>query len=456
MAKKIIKKRVVTKKTKRSLLLPQPLVIALVAIAVAGGAIYSVRTKNTIAPLQIAEITNANGSVNLSLNAAKNTLATQEETIITLKFDAPTTPINVASVEISYNPDLLTISNVTKGEKFVTELVPASTNNGKITFTYGVAVAANAGQTGQGTIATFTAKAKALGTANISLIDTTQVLVSGVSTNALREITNTTLTVTDPNASTTTSPSTNTNSSPSTSPSLEPSVSPSTDPSTDPSTTPSTSPTTSPTSSPVVNKPASPTNLRYNCYSNGTRITLRWDEVSGATSYSLTLDQKDGDNDQTTTSTRAEKDLDIKSNTIYTWKVAATKDSVSGDSATVADIKCSGDSTSATPTPSPTPSPTPTPTPAPTKKSLSQTVSNIFKPKSPSPTPSPSLKSTPVPLASFVPSSPISSPGSLADIFASPTTADEPIEGRDSTSFIAKIFIGWQALFIKLVESITR
>lgn len=449
MAKKSIKKRVVAKSNKKSSALAQSLVIALVALAVAGGAIYSVRTKNTVTPLQIAEITNANGSVNLSLIAAKNTLAPQEETIITLKFDAPTTPINVASVDISYNPDLLTISNVTKGEKFVTELTPASTSNGKLTFTYGVAVAANAGQTGQGTVATFTAKAKTIGSANLTFNDTTQVLVNGASSNALREITNTTLTIADPNASTTTSPSTDTSSSPSTNPSLEPSASPSTNPSTDPS----TSPSTSPTSSPVVNKPASPTNLRYNCYSNGTRITLRWDEVSGATSYTLSLDQKDGDNDQNTTSTRAEKDLDIKSNTTYTWKIAANKEGVSGDSATVADIKCSGDNTSATPTPSPTPTPTPTPTPAPTKKSLSQTVSNIFKPKSPSP--SPSLKSSPVPLASFVPSSPISSPGSLADIFASPST--EPSrEGADNIGFISKIFIGWQALFIKLVESITR
>jgi len=455
MAKKNLKKRVVTKKTKKPYPIPQSLVIALVALVVAGGALYSVRTKHTITPVQIAEITNTNGSVNLSLLAAKTNLAPQEETTITLKFDAPTTPINVASVDISYNPDLLTISNVTKGEKFVTELVPASTSNGKITFTYGVAVAANAGQTGQGTIATFTVKAKTVGAANLTFNDSTQVLVSGASTNALREITNTTLTIADPNASTTTSPSTNaSSSSPSTSPSLEPSVSPSTTPSTDPSTTPSTSPSTSPTSSPVVNKPASPTNLRYNCYSNGTRITLRWDEVTGATSYSLTLDQKDGDNDQTTTSTRAEKDLDIKSNTTYIWKVAASKDSVSGDSATVADIKCTGNNASATPTPSPTPTPTPTPTPAPTKKSLSQTVSNIFKPKSPSP--SPSLKSSPVPLASFVPSSPISSPGSLADIFASPSSEPSPNNRTDNTSFISKIFIGWQALFIKLVESLTK
>lgn len=439
MAKKSPKKKVVTKKTSP---FPQPLVIAIVALMVAGGALYSVRTKNIIAPLQIAEITNSNGSVNLSLIASKTNLAPQEETTITLNFDAPTTPINVASVDISYNPELLTISNVTKGEKFVTELTPASTSNGKITFTYGVAVAASAGQTGQGTIATFTAKAKAVGAANLTLNDTTQVLVSGVNTNALREITNTTLTIADPNASTTTLPST----------SLEPSVSPSADPSTDPS----TSPSASPTSSPVVNKPPAPTNLRYNCYSNGTRITLRWDEVTGATSYNLTFDQKDGDNDQSTTSTRAEKDLDIKSNTVYTWKVSATKDGLSSASSTIAEIKCSGETTNSTPSPSPSPTQSPSPTPAPTKQSFTKAVSNIFKPKSPSPTPLPSQQPSPTSTVTSTASSPTSSPGSLADIFAQPSVAPNTTPNTDNTSLISKILLGWQAIFLRIVETITR
>lgn len=428
------------------------LLIILIILLLGGYFLYRSIIINTIAPVQIAEIKNSTGTVNLNLQASKTELAPNEETTISVNYDSPTNKMTVISGEITYDPNLLTPSNFVRGSDFPTELIAASASNGKITFTYGVAVAAGSGLTGQGNILTFTVKAKQVGSANLNFGDATDVRVVSVDTNALREIHNTTLTITNPNA----------DSSPSTSPSANPTASPSTNPSTypsiSPSTTPSSSPVSSPTSSPVVNKPASPTNLRYNCYNNGTRITLRWDEVAGATSYTLTLDQKDGDNDQNTTSTRTEKDLEIKSNTTYTWKVAANKDSVSGDSTTVADIKCSGDNTSVTPKPSPTPNPTFTPTPAPTKKSLSQTVSNIFKPKSPSPTPSPipSLKSSPVPLASFVPSSPISSPGSLSDIFASPTPTLTSTKITNTPSIISKIFLGWQALFIKLVESLTK
>ena len=451
-------KKTSKKSNQQKFLFSRSLVVAMVAIIIASGAIYSVRTTITPTPLQIAEISNASGTINLSLNPTTNNLNIGEETSISLTYDVQANDgLSSIKAELVFDPTLVSISDIVISDKFPTKLASAKVVDNKITFTYGVGAPEEPDfistlVTGHGTIATFKAKALKAGSVSVSISPSTLTLTKdGGDNNSLREITNTTINIVDPSASVAANPSTTTSS-----PSVNPSVEPSVEPSVSPSTTPSTKPIATPSDSPTIKKPDSPTNLRYNCYSNGSRITLRWDEATGATGYIISLDQKDGDNDTTTTSTRAEKDLDIKSNTFYTWKVAVTKDSVNSDPTTVSDIKCSGDSTNATPTPSPNSSPTPSPTPAPTKKSISQVVSNIFKPKSPSPSPKQSPNNSPVPLASFVPSSPISSPGSLSDIFASPSPELKTITSRDQTNLFSKIILGWQALFIRLVETLTK
>lgn len=441
--------------------------VVIILVVLSGYYVYRSLIALAPQPIQVAEIKNASGTVNLTISSDNLSLAPDQEATITVKYDSPTNKLTVVNGEISYDPAVLTPSNFLKAEGFPTEFVAATATNGKIKFTYGVAVAANSGLTGQGNVMTFKVRSKAVGSTTLSLTDATEVLTTGSDNNALKEITNTTITVADPSAtaSPSTAASTAASSSPSSNPSTNPSAtaSPSTEPSTNPSSNPSTTPSTNPSTSPdptepAAQKPQSPTNLKYNCYSGGKRITLRWDSVSGVSNYEVVFNQKDGDDKQTKTTTRPEIDLDVRANTTYTWQVVSIKNGVKSDPSTVADIKCSGDvaQSESTPTPTPTPTPAATPTPAPTKKPITQQIANIFKPKSPSPTPTPSTTSTPVPLASFIPSSPISSPGSLADIFATPSTEPEVAAKQDNTSFIAKIFLGWQALFIRLVETLTK
>lgn len=441
MAKKLRSTKSKSKSKSRS---NAKLYLVLIVIAVLLGVVYTFRPRPT--PIQIAEVTNAQGTVNLALIAEKSTLDPNESTLVTLRYDSPTEKLTAIEGEITFDPSVLTLSGAALSSDFPTQFVAPKIENGKLTFTAGVKVEAGAGLTGQGSVLTFQAKGKAVGQSTISVGSSTQVLTTVATSNTLREVTNVTLAVANPVVS----------SEPSADPSTDPSAEPSVKASASPSVSPSTQASADPSTPAAPNKPNAPTNLRYNCYSNGTRITLRWDDVSGATNYKITLDQKDGDNDQNTTSTRAEKDLDLKSNTTYSWKVAAVKNDVASDYTTVSDIKCNGDSTSSSSTPTPTPSPTATPTPTPTPKpnKVIQAIQNLVKPKSPSPTPTPVGSIAPreqnVQLAS-----PISSPGSLADVFASPV-ADDVVTPKDEPSFLRKIVLGWQAIFIRVIEAITR
>lgn len=460
MKKKITRSKVkVSKriKSKSTPISPLPLILVLALIIISGYYVYRSLLSSSGTPIQIAEVKNATGSVNLNLNSTKTSLSPNQDATVTLTYDSPTDKLTVISGEISYDPAVLTVSNFVKGEGFPTEFAAASAANGKITFTYGVAVAAGSGLTGQGNILSFKVKSKAVGASTLAITDATQVLVTGNSNNALREITNTTVAVSDPAAS----PSTAASAAVTPSPSAKASVSPS--PVVSPSAAASVIPSTpaSPIASvPVVQKPAAPSNLVYNCYSDGKRITLRWSAVANVDSYEVFFDQKDGDNDQTKSATRAEIDLDIKNNTNYKWSVVSIKDGVKSDVSSVNDIKCSGDvAQAATPTPTATPTVAPTPTPAPTKTPITQQIAGIFKPKSPSPTPTPKPTLTPTDYTapnqnSNVIATPTATPGSLSDIFASPTAT--PVAATNNTNFFSKILLGWQALFIRFVESISR
>ncbi len=463
MKKKITRpKAKVTKriKSKPTPISPLPLILVLALIIISGYYVYRSLLSSSGDPIQIAEIKNATGSVNLNLSSTQTTLKPNQDATVTLTYDSPTDKLTVISGEISYDPAVLTVSNFVKGEGFPTELAAASAANGKITFTYGVAVAAGSGLTGQGNVLTFKVRSKAVGSSTLAISDATQLYVAGKTNNALREITNITVTVSDPAVS----PSTAASAAVSPSPSAIASVSPSpvVSPSVAASVIPSAPASAAPVASvPVVQKPAAPSNLVYNCYSDGKRITLRWSAVASVDSYEVFFDQKDGDNDQTKSASRAEIDLDIKNNTNYKWSVVSIKDGVKSDTSSVNDIKCSGDvAQAATPTPTPTPTVAPTPTPAPTKKPITEQIAGIFKPKSPSPTPTPKPTLTPTDYTapsqnSNIIATPTATPGSLSDIFASPSAT--PVAAtNNNTSFFSKILLGWQALFIRFVESISR
>ncbi|MBP9702493.1 hypothetical protein KBD69_02295 [Candidatus Woesebacteria bacterium] len=453
-----VSKRIKSKSTSLS---PLPLILVLALIIISGYYVYRSLLSSSSTPIQIAEIKNATGSVNLNLNSTKTSLAPNQDATVTLTYDSPTDKLTVISGEISYDPAVLTVSNFVKGDGFPTEFAAATAANGKITFTYGVAVAAGSGLTGQGNILTFKVRSKAVGSSTLAITDATQVLVTGNSNNALREITNTTVAVADPAVSPSTAASAAVSPSPSTTVTVSPS--PAVSPSAAASIIPSTPASASPIASvPVVQKPAAPTNLVYNCYSDGKRITLRWNAVANVDSYEVVFDQKDGDNDQTKSATRAEIDLDIKNNTNYKWSVVSVKDGVKSDASSVNDIKCSGDvAQAATPTPTPTPTTTPTPTPAPTKKPITEQIAGIFKPKSPSPTPTPKPTLAPTDFTtpnqnSNVIATPTPTPGSLGDIFTSPSATPVVAANTNNTSFFSKILLGWQALFIRFIETLTN
>ncbi|TXH02012.1 MAG: hypothetical protein E6P95_00785 [Candidatus Moraniibacteriota bacterium] len=452
-------------------------VFAIVAIvSILAGIFLFQLYRSLSSPLKIAEVANNSGTVNLSLNPADNSLALNEETLVTLTYDVlPGDGMSSVKAEISFDPTVIAVSNIVISDKFPTQLASKKVTNDKITFTYGVGAPEEPDfvstlVTGQGTLATFKAKALKAGSSTFAITASTLTLTkNGGNNNSLREISNTTITVADPSASPSTNPSTAPSANPSATQSTTPSTAPSTTPSTSPSTTPSTTPSVAPSQSPdasipAAQKPAAPSNLVYNCYDGGKRITLRWNAVSNASSYEVKFDQKDGSDDQTKTATRAEIDLDIKNNTTYDWQVVSIKNGVKSDASSVGDIKCSGDvAQAATPTPTPSTALTPTPTPAPTKTPITQQIANIFKPKSPSPTPTPKPTLTPTDYAApnqnsamLISPTPTPTPGSLSDIFATPSESPIASANSKNESLISKIFLGWQALFIRLIESITK
>lgn len=411
-------------------------------------------------PLQIAEIKNESGTVDLSFSPNTLTLKPNESATVQVAYSSGETHFTAVHTEISYDPTLFELSSPTLHPSFPTHFIAPKIESGKLTFAVGVATGANTGVTGNGHVLTFTLKALKVGNANLGFSAETLATTTESPTNSLRSLSSLSVEVAEP-VTITTSPS------PSPNDTICTQIAGTCLNSSGTCTTYTdgcqhaercatpvtqcnlTSPSPSP-STPSVTKPNSPTNLKYNCYNNGTRITLRWDSVSQVDGYETVLDQKDGDADKSQTSARSELDLDIKPNTPYTWKLASLRSGLKSDYVTLNDLKCSGEQNQNSQSPNPpTPAPTPSPTvtPSPSKKPLTQQLSEVFK--KPSPTP----LSTPTKV--YPTSTPSSDPGSLADIFVEPTPAGSANPVAEP-SLISKIFLGWQALFYRFLESLAR
>lgn len=451
-------------------------------------------------PLQIAEIGSSTGTVTLKLESDKQTLTTGETAQVRLAYSAGNTHLTAVQTDLSFDTTLVELSSPSVDPSFPTAIISPKIENGKLSFALGTVVSDDSGITGNGNVLTFTLKALKPGSPTLNFSSTTLATTKEENANALRSVQNLALSVSAPNASSTPNPST-TNPTPNSSSnttvctqvagkcldqsgkcasynngcvkanicanpitscdkptkSHPPSPSPSITSDITPTPSSNIKHSQSPTSNPSLVTINSPTNLRYNCYSNGTRITLRWDTVNNATSYTSTL-TLNSESTKQITSTRNETDVDINPNTTYTWKLTAIHNGVSSDPAEVGNIKCNSNTTStSTPATTATPTSTPAPTPAPTAtpKPLTQAINNIFK-KSPTPTPTPKPTMVASQFGDNTPSpTPTPTPGSLADIFASPTPNTTPTPSAQ-VNIITKIFLGWQALFIKIVESITR
>lgn len=443
--KKRSSKKISNKKSSNLLILGLSLVIAL--------GYFLFKTVFSPTPLKIAEIGTSTGTVTLKLESAKTTLQPNETTQVKLTYSVGNSTLTAVQSTILFDPTLVELSSPTTDTSFPTAIISPTITNGQLSFALGVAVNANSGNTGNGQVLTFTLKALKTGTPTLSFSQDTLATTKESTTNALRNVQNLTFNSANQEPSISPSPSASSTTLVSSAPS--PTASPSTPAVSSPSPNASVSP--SPSNTTAVTKPKTPTNLKYNCYNNGSRITLRWDSTDSVTSYKSVLDQTGDGSDLTSSTTRPETDLDLQANTTYTWRLVSIKDGVNSDPVEVNNIKCnSTDKSSPAATTTPTPSPSPTTTPTPTSKPLTQAITNLFK-KSPSPTPRPTSTATPRPSLTPTLASPTPTPsvGNLADIFTTPTPSLNPTPVT-SPSLISKIFLGWQALFIKIVESITR
>ena len=343
--------------------------LLILCLALAAGLIYFVRTFFVTTPPQVAVVGSPTGSVSLDLVTDTTNLALNQEASFTLSYNSLSEHLTGIQAEITYDPTRLSISNFSPSSSFPSVLQTAKVENGKISFAYGVPLESG-GLTGSGTVATFKAKALKVGSADLTFSSNTLTTTTEKTDNTLKSVSGSTLTITDPSGA---------SSAPSSSPTQ--SLSPSANPSSSPRASRSPSPSPSPSNQSVI-KPASPGNLRYNCYDNGNKITLRWDEVSGVGEYLLKMDADNNNYDVNETVTGHEKELSIHANTKYSWTLNSRKSGVTSDEVKV-EFTCSGSSNATA-----TPTATPTPTPAASKKPLSQVISNLIMPKA-SATPNP-------------------------------------------------------------------
>ncbi len=325
-------------------------------------------------PVNINVVGVANGTTTLSLSPSTLTLEPNTEATLTLTLDSPTTHVAGAQIQIMYDANKIGTPTVTLGSFLSTTLAGVKVEGGIITFTVG-ASPDSGGITGSGVIATIKIKPPIAGNSSLTFGEANQVYVTEATTNMLKSANNATINVA----------------------SNVPASAPA-------SASPSPSPSPSPSAG-NPQKPAKPTGLQSNCYDNGNKITLRWDAVSGANSYKLRLDQKDGNHDQSIDNIASTQyDLTIIPDQTYSWWVHTTKNGLDSEEAKIGEVLCHKTTASATPTPTSTPTATPKPTVKPTAKP-SPTATDVGNGSFVEPSPLPSVSPIAYPNTSPTPSS---------------------------------------------------
>ncbi len=353
---------------------------------------------------EIFVVGSESGTVDLTITPSTVQTLPNVVSTFTISIDAGLSHATSAEVEIDYDSDKIGIPIITKGDYFPVVVTEATTDNNKIKFTFSTEDATDSAKTGAGILATIKINPTVVGTSTLSFTENTQISTTESQTNSLKTVTNAAVTITSASAD------------------------------------PSAPASTAPTSSPAPQKPAKPTGLRSNCYDGGTKITLRWDSVAGASSYKVRMDQKDGNSDISVDNiTKNEYEAGIKPDQKYSWWVHSSKNGVDSEEAKINEVVC------AKPASSPTPTPTATP-----KAAMKATAKATPKPTS---TPKSNATTTPKPFSintnSVTPSP--SAIGSLNDIFGEKPEEDVSNSSIE-TGLFAKIALGWQAIFLKLVE----
>ena len=387
------KKKPVHHQTKNLNLSTPLIILSLITLGVM--AWYS---KPTSAPLKINLVGGSDGNIELSLTPATKTITPNTKVDLALTANVTgTAKLDGIDAELTYS-GVCGTPIVTQGTFLANSLSDAKVESGSIKFSYSKPT--NVAEIiGSGPVATISLTPTLVGDCTFAFTENTLAVSTDKVTNDLKSATGSTVTIA----------------------AAEASVSPSVTASASPSTTPE--------------KPAKPTGLRSNCLGGGDKITLRWDSVSGADSYKLRLDQKDGTNDKSVDGlTKTDSEQTIIPDQKYSWWVHATKSGVDSEEAKVDEVICAKATTASTATPTPTPTPKPT-------------VKPTVKPTS---TPKATIKPSSTPTTSIIPIASPASFGSLNDIFTDKNVMTDAPKSTTKPSFFAQIALGWQAIFTQL------
>lgn len=357
--------------------------------------------------LSINQIIEESGTVDLKLDPAAESILPDTDLSLKLLASTPTSAISSARVELAYSPSCGT-PELTVGTLLTNIEIAPTVADGLINFTYNRDTTSTPDPAQEPLIAAIMISPTSPGICELDFTPNNVITLVDSETNDARTLSGSVVTIAQ----------------------LEPSTPASADPTLSPSTTPQ--------------KPPKPTGLRSNCFDNGTKITLRWDAVSGATSYKVRLDQKDGAADKSTDNlTKTEHNYDLIPDQKYSWWVHATRNGVDSEEARIAEVVCAKSNTSS-PTPSPSPKSTPNPTLKPTPKPTPKPTTKAST--APSATP-PQLS----PLPSTIANSSVTS-GSLNDIFRDIEEVKDQPQTVSELNLFQKIAKGWQAIINALVN----
>lgn len=100
----------------------------------------------------------ASGTITLAFGGASAPLTKDTISTVPVTINTGTSHATIASIVVTYNPSLVTITSVAKGDFFTDVQASPVLTSGKATFTYSVPAAAGAAKAGSGTIATLSLK----------------------------------------------------------------------------------------------------------------------------------------------------------------------------------------------------------------------------------------------------------------------------------------------------------
>jgi hypothetical protein len=344
-----MKKKIVQRKNSKRSKAPTFLPLIIFALILIGSAIWYLRPRPAT-PIGINLVGSATGTVSLTLSPSTLNLAPNTESTLVLSIDAGTSHVTAAQVELTYDESKIGIPSITQGDFLTGSIGPSEVANGKISFTYVAPTTTEVikGITGSGTLATIKIKPPVVGSSAIVFTEKTLIL-AGPEVNALSSAIDSTITVTSSEIIA----------------------------SADPSVSPSAPASIAPSAPATPEKPDKPTGLRSNCFDNGNKITLRWDSVSGISSYKIRMDQTSGSDDKSVDNiTKTDYEFNIIPDQKYSWWVHSSKNGVDSVEAKISEVVCAKTIVAATPTPAPTITPKPTvrPTTKPTTTPISSPV----------------------------------------------------------------------------------